>query len=71
MKASYEEYDIRALSFVSLPGCTWQVGMKYTNIRLQTNQDKDVLLSFENTFREGISSIFRGRYVKSENIRKK
>ena len=65
-KISVEEYGINPLYCVSLPGYTWQCGMKYTDINLQTLQDKDMILSLENNIRGGISSVMGDRYVKSD-----
>ena len=44
--------------------------MKYTNIKLQTLQDKDLILLIENNIRGGISSIMGDRYVKSDENKK-
>ena len=38
-KVSVNEFDINLLYYVSLPGYTWQCGLKYTGINLQTLQD--------------------------------
>ena len=55
---------------VSLPGYTWQCGLKYTGINLQTLQDKDMILLLENNIRGGIGSVIGDRYAKSdENIK--
>ena len=35
---------------MSFPRFTWQSGLKYTEIRLQTLQGKDIILSLENNF---------------------
>ena len=39
IKVSIIEFDINPLCCVSLPGYTWQCGMKYTGINFQTLQD--------------------------------
>ena len=44
--------------------------MKYTDIKLQTLQDKDLILLIENNIRGGISSIMGDRYVKSDEDNK-
>ena len=45
--------------------------MNYTNIRLQTRQDKDMILLFENNnIRGGISSVMGSRCVQSDEIEK-
>ena len=64
IKVSVNEFGINPLYCVSLPGYTWQYGLNYTNIRLQTLQDKDLILLLENILRGGISSVMGDRYVK-------
>ena len=70
IKISVEEYGINPLYCVSLPGYTWQCGMKYTDINLQTIQDKDMILLLENNIRGGISSVMGDRYIKSDKNKK-
>ena len=65
IEISVEEYKINPLYFVSLPGYTWQCGLKYTGINLQALQDKDIILLLENNILGGISSVMGGRYIKS------
>ena len=66
VKVCTEEYGINPLYYVSLPGYTYQCALKYTDIKLQTLQDKDSILLIEKDIRGGISSVMGGRYVKSE-----
>ena len=66
VKVSTKEYKINPLYCVSLPGYTYQCALKYTDIKLQTLQDKDLILLIENNIRGGISSVMGDRYVKSE-----
>ena len=66
VKVSTEENKINPLYCVSLPGYTYQCALKYTNIKLQTLQDKDLNLLIENIIRGGISSVMGDRYVKSD-----
>ena len=66
IKVSVNEFGIDSMYCVSLPGYTWQCGLKYTGMNLQTLQDKDMLLLLENNIRGGISSIMGYRYVKSD-----
>ena len=40
--------------------------MKYTDIKLQTLQDKDLILILENNIRCGMNSVMGVRYVKSD-----
>ena len=55
---------------MSLPGYTYQCALKYTDIRLLTPQDKDLILSLENKIRGGISSVMGDRNVKSDDNEK-
>ena len=66
VKVSTEEYKINPLYCVSLPGYTYQCALKYTNIKLQTLQDKDLILLIEKNIRGGVSSVMGDRYVKSD-----
>ena len=66
IKVSQNEFGISALYFVSLPGYTLVCGLKHTNIKLQTLQDKEMILLLENGIRGGISGVMGDRYVKSD-----
>ena len=70
IKVSINEFKINPLYCVSLPGYTWQCGLKYTGINLQTLQDKDMILLLENNIRGGISSVMGDRYIKSDENKK-
>ena len=70
VKVSFEEYGNNPLYCVSLPGYTYQCALKYTDIKLQTLQDKDLILLIENNIRGGISSVMGDRYVKSDENNK-
>ena len=70
VKVSKEEYGINPLYCVSLPGFTYQCALKYTDIKLQTFQDKDLILLIENNIRGGISSVMGDRYVISDENKK-
>ena len=70
IKVSVNEFGISPLYCVSLPGYTWQCGLKYTGINLQTLQDKDMILLLENNIRGGISSVMGDRYNKSDENKK-
>ena len=65
LKISINKIDITPLFCVSPAGSTYQSGLKHSSIRLQTLQDKDEILLFENKFTGGISSVMGDRYVKS------
>ena len=65
IKVSFNEFEINPLYCVSLPGYTWQCGLKYTGINLQTLQDKDMILLLENNIRGGISSVMGDRDIQS------
>ena len=66
IKVSVNENGINPLYCVSLPGYTWQCGLKYTKINLQTLQDKDLFLILESNIRGGISAVMGDRYVQSD-----
>ena len=70
IKTSINEFGINPLYCVSLPGYTWECGLKYTGINLQTIQDKDLILTLEINIRGGISSVMGDRYVKSDENKK-
>ena len=70
VKVSTEEYKINPLYCVSLPGYTYQWALKYTDIKLQTLQDEDLILLIENNIRGGLSSVMGNRYVKSDENNK-
>ena len=69
-KVSIIEFGFNPLYCVSLPGYTWQFGLKNTDIKLQTFQDKDLILLLEYNIRGGISSIMGDRYVQSDENKK-
>ena len=69
-KVSQNEFKINPLYCVRLPGYTWQCGLKYTGINLQTLQDKDMILLLEDNIRGGISSVMGDRYIKSDDNKK-
>ena len=70
IEVSQNEFGISPLYFVSATGYTWECGLKYTNIKLQTLQDKDMILLLENGIRGGISGVMGDRYVKSDKNKK-
>ena len=70
IKVSVNEFDINPLYCISLPAYTWQCGLNYTEINLQTLQDKDMILLLENNIRGGISSVMVDRYIKSDENKK-
>ena len=70
LKVSVDEYGISPPYCVSLPGYTWQCGLKYTGINLQTLQNKDMILLLENNIRGGISSVMGDKYVQSDENKK-
>ena len=70
IKVSVGEFKINPLYCVSLPGYTWQCGLKYPGINLQTLQDKDMIFLLENIIRGGIGSFMGDRYVQSDEIKK-
>ena len=70
IKVSVNEFGIYPLYCVSLPGYTWQCGLKYTGINLQTLQDKDMIFLLQSNIRGGISSVMGDRYVESNGDKK-
>ena len=70
IKTSVNEYGINPLYCVSLPGYTWQCGLKYTGINLETLQDKDMILLLENNIRGGVSCVMGDRYISSDENKK-
>ena len=70
VKVSTQEYGINLLYGISLPGYTYQCALKCTDIKLQTLQDKDLILLLENNIHGGISSVMGGRYVISDDDKK-
>ena len=66
VKVSFEEHGINPLYCVSLLSYTYQCALKYTDIEIQTLQDKYLILLFENNIRGGISSVMGNRYEKSD-----
>ena len=70
LKASTEEYGTNPPYCVSLPGYTYQCALNYTDIKLQTLQDKDMFLLLEKNIRGGKSSVMGDRYVKSDENKK-
>ena len=70
IKVSVGEFRINPLYCVSLPGYTWQCGLRFTGINLQTLQDKGMILLLENNIRGGISSVMGDRYIKSDDNKK-
>ena len=66
IKVSINEVGIIFLYCVSLPGCTWQCGLKHTGVTLQMHQNKDMILSLESKIRGGIGTVMADRYVKSD-----
>ena len=60
---SAKEYKIYPLYCVSLPGHTYQCGLKYTNYKHQTLQDEETILLLEKNIRGDISSVMANRGV--------
>ena len=70
IKASQNDFGISPLYRVSIPGYTWECRLKYKNIKLQTLQDKDMILLLEKGIRGGILGVMGDRYVKSDKNKK-
>ena len=67
---SFEGFYFNPLYCVSLPSYTWQYGLKYTDIKLQTLQDKDLILLLKKSTRGGIGSVMGDRCVKLDDNKK-
>ena len=61
-----KEYKLDPAHFLSLPGLTWQVCLKKTNIELELLTDYDMLLMVEEGIRCGICHSIQ-RYAKANN----
>ena len=70
IKVSVNEIVYYPLYCVSLPCYTWQCGLKYTGINLQTLQDKGLVLTSENNLRAGVSVVKGDRHVKLDENKK-
>ena len=70
VEVSIKQYKINPLYCVSLPGYTYQCALKYTDLKLQTLQDKNLILLIKNNKRGGISSVMGDRYIKSDENKK-
>ena len=70
IKVSNNEFGFNPFFCVSLPGYTWQCGLKYTGINLQTLQDKELILLSKSNIRGGISPVTGDRHVKSDENKK-
>ena len=62
VKVSVGEQGVFLIFCVSLPGYTWQCGLKHSDNKSQTLQDQDITLLLENDIRGGISSVMDSRY---------
>ena len=67
LKFFFVEFDINLIYYVSVPGNTWQSGLKFIDIKLQTLQDEELILTLEKSIRGGISSVMGDRYVVSDD----
>ena len=70
VKVSTKEYGMNPLYCVILPGYAHQYALKYTDIKLQALEDKDLILLLEKNIRGGIPSVMGDRYVKSDENKK-
>ena len=66
LTGSISDFNFNPMYYVFPPGFSRQCGLKYTNINLQTLQDKDMVLLSEKTIRGGLSIVMGDRYVKAE-----
>ena len=70
IEISIGEYGDNLLYCVSRPAYSWQCGMKCTDIKLQTLQDKDLILTLDIIIHGGIRSVMGVRYVKTDENKK-
>ena len=70
MNMSKKEFKINPLYNISLPGYTWDVGLRYTNINLERIQDVNMFQLFESGIRAGISGVLGDRYLESDDENK-
>ena len=70
LKVSTEKYRINPFYCVSLPGYTNQCALKFTDLKLQTLQDKDLILLIEINISGCISSIMGDGSVKADDNKK-
>ena len=61
------EFGINRLYYISLPGTTWSIGLKYTRAELELIKNVDLFQMFENGIRGGISGVFGDWYIESTN----
>jgi hypothetical protein len=61
-----DNYMIDPCHCYSVPGLTWQAGLKFTNIKLDLLDNVDDILFFEKCIRGGISGVMGSRYAKSD-----
>ena len=70
INVSVNEVAINPLYCVTLPGYTYQCGLKYAGIELKTLQDKGLILLHENNIRGSISCVMGDKFVKPYQTRK-
>ena len=70
INVSTKDYGISPLCSVSICNYTLQCCVKCTKIKLQTLQDKDMILLIERKICGGGSSVLGDRYVKSDESNK-
>ena len=70
INVSTNDFGINPLYCVCITGYTWLCGLKCTGIKLQTLQDKDLILLLEKNIRCCISSVMVDRFAKSDDNKK-
>ncbi|XP_054277901.1 uncharacterized protein LOC128996535 [Macrosteles quadrilineatus] len=61
--ASLKSHQLDPAYYITLPSYSWDCMLKNTNIKLETIQDHDIYLFFENGIRGGISQCMKRRSV--------
>ena len=62
-----KHHEIDPCYCYSLPGVTWEAGLKHTGVKLDYISDKEMYLMFEQGIRGGFSGVLGDRYVKANN----
>ncbi|XP_054275402.1 uncharacterized protein LOC128994697 [Macrosteles quadrilineatus] len=61
--ASLKSHQLDPAYYITLPSYSWDCMLKNTNVKLETIQDHDIYLFFENGIRGGISQCMKRRSV--------
>jgi hypothetical protein len=70
-KVFLTNHNIDPYYYYSTPGLTWDCGLKYTGVVLDTIENYDMYLMIEKGIRGGYSGVLGTRYVKANNYKVK